>query len=152
LNFVIQKINDVKVNFVICNDLNPFGTIHVENIPRFFYAVVLEPFLFSCELIKDKLKEQNLAAGATNQSCFINQEHLSKIFIKNVLVISFFFLFALLAQVVVARYLPNWHSKGLSLSIERVDLVVLRIIKTFHREVFRVGDNVNLQVFDNFSG
>jgi hypothetical protein len=48
--------------------------------------------------------------------------------------------------------LPNWYSKRLPLSIECIDLIILRVEEAFYREILWTTVDVYLHVVDHFSG
>lgn len=98
--------------------------------------MVVVPLLLLGKLIELKLEEEDLTRRPGDESCLVDQEHLTK-----VLVIYFF-----VSGCVIIHFISHFmiyrlarNTVRLALPVERVNFVELRIIEAVLREIFGIA-------------
>jgi hypothetical protein len=84
----------------VCGDLNPWITFDVIDESICVKRVIDYPLSILRELVNFNFEEQNLAAAPDDQSLLINQVHVSKILVVDLLLIEFIFIFILIMHFV----------------------------------------------------
>ena len=130
------SVYHVKVDALICGNLDPDVTFDVVDEPSLVQCMVNFPVPSFQKVIICQLEKKNLARAPDDKSFAIDQEHLPKILVINLLkeILSFIF---------VAPVLNGKHgdSEALSLPIKRINFIILFIIKALEWEVFVIAVN-----------
>lgn len=143
--------------------MNPRISFDVVNKSIGVKGVIDDPFTIFCELVNLNLEEKDLTTASDDESLLVDKIHVTKILVIDLLLIVVLFFFILWMILVgfscfnslitdnwtVILYL-NWDSERLSLSIERVNLIVILVVVALLREIFLVAFKLNLSVVMNF--
>lgn len=127
------QINIIEVNFVVSCNLNPDISFDVVDESSNINAIKLCPFLvvFSVRvvLVFNDFKKQHLTGASDDKSLVVKKIHLSQILVSH-----------LLESVIIGVICLD--RKCLSLSVEAINHVFFRVVKTLVREVHHVALHV----------
>ena len=151
-DLICLQINEIEEDLLLSDDLNPLVTFNEEDIATFLDGVVELPFPLAGELVKLKLKEENLRRGSRYQCRVIDQKHLAQIFVENVLERTRVLKLIVDLEVLFAFDIKDWDSEWLALSIEGIDLVILHVVEGLYGEILWAALDINDHVLRHFSG
>ena len=110
------------------------------------------PFTILSELVNLDFEEKDLAAASNYKSLLVDKVHISKIFVIDLLriVVFLFFVLVMLSICLILVLLLwdinlDWHSERLSLPVEGIHLIVVRIVVALLREVLLVAREWHLR-------
>lgn len=118
-------VNQIEVHLVVGGHLDPFVALNEVDEASHVNLVVLLPLfgnILVLVLLLDDLEEYYLTGRPSNECLVVEQVHLSKVHVGHLLELH------LLGIIAV-------DGEGLSLSVERVDHVLVRIVETLVWEV-----------------
>ena len=119
--------------------MNPPVAFDKVQEPSDVECVVVEPGNIFSKLILFQLEKQNARAASADQSHVVDQEHLPEVFVE--------YLFINVRRFVLVLWVGDvvhWNPKTLTLPVERVNFVLVRVVKASVREIFVVRVQLHL--------
>jgi hypothetical protein len=125
-------VDQVKVDVIVRGNLDSNIALDVKDEASDVKHVIFSPFLVvRIILFGHDLEEQDRARATSDQCLVVEQVHLAEIFVRHLL------------NFEVSRVV-RFDCEGLSLSVEAIKYIVLRIIKTFVWEVHPIAIHLML--------
>ena len=108
--------------------------------------MIFVPRTLFCKWIKFKFKKQYLTGTSDHQCFIIYQVHGPEILVVDFLLVKVLFSFVL--RVI---YVFDGNPEGLTLSVERVDLIIISVVEALLGEVLPVAAHLDLGMLGNLT-
>jgi hypothetical protein len=127
---VLCVVDQVEEDLLICGNVN--SNVTFDKVKKTFVLklVILCPIPFLSFLIINSLEEKNVTRTSADKTCFLDQEHGSKINISDLFCLGLYSLISF-----SAFDLLDFNPVGLTLSVEGVDFLLSLIPETFVWEI-----------------
>ena len=139
VRLISDRVYEIEVHILVRGDLDALVALDEVDEALDVEGAVVDPVLFLSERVPNQLKEQNLARAAHHQSLVVDQVHRAEVFVADALEQHLIQPTSGRALRVIRGNNGGRNPEGLALSIETVNLVVLRVVEALVREVLVVA-------------